>query len=146
MTLEEALIELGVEAGADPETVRRAYLRVIKVRKPKSDPDGFKRAREAYEIARDEGQLAALVHRFAGSGSAEPATGDAKPAAASGGGAAPGGVQDAESRDDVIFQGFLAAWKSIPRSDDPRKWLEIAREAVAALPTIGAPTGSWCSR
>ena len=133
VTLEEALVELGVEAGADPETVRRAYLRVIKVRKPESDPDGFKRAREAYEIARDEGQLEALVHRFAGAGTgagtgtvAVPA-GDAKPA--------PGGSgEDAESRDDIIFQGFMAAWQSIPRSDNPRKRLEIAREAVATLP------------
>jgi hypothetical protein len=137
VTLEEALVELGVEAGADPETVRRAYLRVIKVRKPESDPDGFKRAREAYEIARDEGQLAALVQRFtgtgagAGPGAAAEATGDAKPATAPGG---TGSGDDAASRDDIIFQGFMTAWQSIPRSADPRKRLEIAREAVAALP------------
>lgn len=61
MTLQEALAELGLEAGADPDAVRRAYLRLIKVRKPETDPQGFKRAREAYEIARPESQLQAFA-------------------------------------------------------------------------------------
>ena len=52
MPLSEALGELGVEAGAEAETIRRAYLRLIKTRNPERDPAGFQRARQAYELAR----------------------------------------------------------------------------------------------
>jgi hypothetical protein len=43
-------VELGVEPGAEPDTIRRAYLRKVKVHKPEVDPDGFKRVREAFEV------------------------------------------------------------------------------------------------
>jgi tetratricopeptide (TPR) repeat protein len=51
MTLDEALGELGVERGASPDEVRRAYLRLVKTRKPEEDPVGFRRLREAFERA-----------------------------------------------------------------------------------------------
>jgi len=50
MTLDEALQELGIERSASPEEARRAYLRGVKTRKPESDPEGFRRLREAYEL------------------------------------------------------------------------------------------------
>jgi hypothetical protein len=50
MTPAEALRELGIEAGATPEAIRRAYLRGVKTRKPETDPEGFRRLREAYEL------------------------------------------------------------------------------------------------
>src|SRR4051812_21230352 len=50
MTFDEALRELGIDTSATPEEVRRAYLRGIKTRKPETDPEGFRRLREAYEI------------------------------------------------------------------------------------------------
>jgi hypothetical protein len=50
VTFDEALRELGIDASATPEEARRAYLRGIKVRKPETDPEGFRRLREAYEI------------------------------------------------------------------------------------------------
>jgi hypothetical protein len=50
MTLEEALTELGVDAAMSAEEVRRAYLRLVKTRKPETDPEGFLRLREAYEL------------------------------------------------------------------------------------------------
>jgi hypothetical protein len=52
VTLDEALYELGVQRGAGAEAARRAYLRLLKVRKPEADPEGFRRLREAYEIVR----------------------------------------------------------------------------------------------
>ena len=55
MTLDEARRELGVAAADDDETVRRAYLRLLKTRKPDADPIGFQRLREAYEVARARG-------------------------------------------------------------------------------------------
>ena len=61
MTLTEAWTELGVEPGADAETVRRAYLRLIKTRKPESDPVGFQRARAAFEVARADGEIESLA-------------------------------------------------------------------------------------
>jgi hypothetical protein len=52
VSFDEALEVLGVEAGADGVAVRRAYLRLVKKHNPERDPDGFRRVREAYEIAR----------------------------------------------------------------------------------------------
>lgn len=49
MTFEEALAELGIEDDAGPDLARRAYLRLLKTRKPETDPQGFMRLREAYE-------------------------------------------------------------------------------------------------
>jgi hypothetical protein len=53
VTLDEALAELGVDRGATPEEARRAYLRLLKTRKPETDPAGFRRAREAYEMSKE---------------------------------------------------------------------------------------------
>lgn len=52
MTLDEALNELGIDYDADAERARRAYLRLLKKRKPEVDRDGFMRLREAYELAK----------------------------------------------------------------------------------------------
>ncbi|MBO6935095.1 MAG: J domain-containing protein [Deltaproteobacteria bacterium] len=49
MDLREAYERLDVEAGTPPKTARRAYLKLLKVHKPESDPDGFQRIREAWE-------------------------------------------------------------------------------------------------
>ncbi|MCA9699641.1 MAG: J domain-containing protein [Myxococcales bacterium] len=54
MDRDEALSLLGVDAGADPRTVKRAYLRRLKKTKPERDPEGFKRLREAYELLEQE--------------------------------------------------------------------------------------------
>ena len=51
MTFVEALGELGLEAGASPEAIRAAYLKLLRVRRPDRDPQGFQRLREAYERA-----------------------------------------------------------------------------------------------
>lgn len=53
MTADEARKLLGVELGADKSTVRRAYLRLLKVHKPETDPEGFQRLREAYELVEE---------------------------------------------------------------------------------------------
>ncbi|MFZ5442995.1 MAG: hypothetical protein ACOZQL_23515 [Myxococcota bacterium] len=45
-----AFDELGLARDTPPEQLRRAYLRVIKTRKPEQDPEGFRRAREAFEL------------------------------------------------------------------------------------------------
>jgi hypothetical protein len=50
MTLDEARQELGIDASATSDEARRAYLRGIKIRKPETDPEGFRRLREAYEL------------------------------------------------------------------------------------------------
>jgi hypothetical protein len=50
--LEHARSLLGVDASADAETIRRAYLRAIKKTKPERDPEGFQKIREAYELAK----------------------------------------------------------------------------------------------
>src|SRR5688572_19736718 len=52
MTPDEAFRELGTNPEANLDTVRRSYLRLLKTRKPESDPAGFMRLREAYELAR----------------------------------------------------------------------------------------------
>jgi hypothetical protein len=52
MTYAEALAELGIDADATSEEARRAYLRLLKARKPEEDRAGFMRLREAYEIVK----------------------------------------------------------------------------------------------
>lgn len=42
--------ELGLAAGTPSGELRRAYLRAVKQRKPEVDPEGFRRAREAFEL------------------------------------------------------------------------------------------------
>lgn len=59
MTHDEALRELGLDAEATPDQIRRAYARGVKTRKPEVDPDGFRRLREAYEVAAGRGETAA---------------------------------------------------------------------------------------
>jgi hypothetical protein len=59
MTRAEALRELGLETGATPDEIRRAYLRGVKARKPEVDPEGFRRLREAYELLTQSGRSAA---------------------------------------------------------------------------------------
>jgi hypothetical protein len=49
VTLDEARAELGLDAAATPDESRRAYLRGIKTRRPETDPEGFRRLREAFE-------------------------------------------------------------------------------------------------
>ena len=52
MTFDEAFQEIGVVPGSSQEEIRRAYLRLVKARKPEVDPEGFRRLREAYELLR----------------------------------------------------------------------------------------------
>ncbi len=53
MTVQEALETLGITAEATADEVRRAYLRLLKQHKPEVDPEGFRRLREAYELAKE---------------------------------------------------------------------------------------------
>jgi hypothetical protein len=53
VNLDEALTELGIEYGASADDARRAYLRLLKTRKPEVDREGFMRLREAYEVVRE---------------------------------------------------------------------------------------------
>lgn len=50
MTTDEALEVLGVATDTPPGDVRRAYLRAVKAHPPESDPEGFARVRDAYEL------------------------------------------------------------------------------------------------
>jgi hypothetical protein len=52
VTLDEALNELGIDRESDAEGARRAYLRLLKKRKPEVDREGFMRLREAYECVK----------------------------------------------------------------------------------------------
>lgn len=123
MTVQEALAELGVEPGADVETIRRAYLRLVKTRKPEADPEGFKRAREAFEVARGAGEMEALM--------VASATPEPPPSAEASAG-------DPEKTPPPVridpFQPYLDAWKAIPASSDMRLRLKVAVDARAALP------------
>jgi hypothetical protein len=60
MDLESALSELGVAHGTAFQDVRRAYLRLLKTRKPEIDPDGFLRLRAAFETVQS---LLASLHQ-----------------------------------------------------------------------------------
>ena len=53
MELREAYQRLGVEPGTAPKTARRAYLKLLKVHRPETDPAGFQALREAWETIED---------------------------------------------------------------------------------------------
>jgi hypothetical protein len=53
VTLDEAFAELGINRDATADEARRAYLKLLKLRKPETDPQGFMRLREAYELAKE---------------------------------------------------------------------------------------------
>lgn len=44
---------LGVPAGASEEEIQEAYRRKVREHPPQTDPEGFKRVREAYEFLQD---------------------------------------------------------------------------------------------
>lgn len=75
MTLDEALNELGIDHEADAEGARRAYLRLLKKRKPEVDRDGFMRLREAYELAKPYFEQVEMFRALEKAASAAP-TGD----------------------------------------------------------------------
>jgi hypothetical protein len=53
MTFDQALVELGIDRDAGPEEARRAYLKLLKTRRPETDPQGFMRLREAFDRLKD---------------------------------------------------------------------------------------------
>jgi hypothetical protein len=57
VTPDQALAELGIDRKAGEQGARRAYLRLLKVRKPEVDPEGFMRLREAYEYLKGAGWI-----------------------------------------------------------------------------------------
>jgi hypothetical protein len=75
VTLDEAIAELRIDRNTSPDEARRAYLRLLKQRKPEVDPEGFQRLREAYELLRNS-----LAWRHATAGRA-PESGPPSPVA-----------------------------------------------------------------
>ncbi len=45
---------LGVSPQADDDTIRKAYLELVRRFSPDSDPDAFKRISQAYELVKNE--------------------------------------------------------------------------------------------
>jgi hypothetical protein len=138
VTPEEAFAELGIEPGAAADSARRAYLRLIKTRRPEADPAGFQRARQAYEVIRGlaelEGFAAESARRF-GERAGADAPGAREPDDR-------GGAPARDGRSDAVddaFHGFLRAWEAVPASANQHERLEIAFEAVSALPQDPRP-------
>jgi curved DNA-binding protein CbpA len=50
VTLDEALEVLGMTQGSDAATVRRAYLKLLRVHSPERDPVAFQRVRSTFEL------------------------------------------------------------------------------------------------
>ncbi|MBI4956199.1 MAG: hypothetical protein HY908_29545 [Myxococcales bacterium] len=76
MTFDEALRELGIDAGADDASVRRAYLRAVRRHSPERDPEGFLRVRQALGCVSAE-----LEWRRSSGHPARPTPDDAEPSA-----------------------------------------------------------------
>jgi hypothetical protein len=142
LTLADALRVLGLEPGADPETVRRAYLKLIKQHKPEQDPAGFQRLRDAYEIARAGGIFETMVIARTRRDPAPPSHSppspliawvpppSTEPATAAAG---------AEAGDP--FERFAVAWSRLAASAAPSERVKVAREAITALPDD--PRAHW---
>jgi hypothetical protein len=119
MTFDEALRELGLTTTVDASSARRAYLKLIKTRKPESDPEGFQRAREAWE------RIASQLEQ--GARSVSLAVAPLTPAAPAAGGSL--GDNVAATEDD-----FRAEFAALPPGTSVEAPLAIARRAVAQLP------------
>jgi hypothetical protein len=132
VTPDEAFAELGIVPGVDADSARRAYLRLIKTRRPEADPAGFQRARQAYELVRGMTEIEAFAAE------SEPgvryAAVPAEPEAA--------GAAERLARSES-FIGFLRAWEAAPAvsAGEQHERLEIALEAVSALPQD--PRAHW---
>jgi hypothetical protein len=109
VTEEEALqiLQLGARTG-EPDEIRRAYLRRVKVVKPEVDPAGFARLREAYEFL----SRPVLVVKAAGPAAPAPDRPGPPPA------------------EPNPFDAYRERLVNRPYHEQ----LAIAREAVAALP------------
>ncbi|RYZ37927.1 MAG: hypothetical protein EOO71_26075 [Myxococcaceae bacterium] len=121
MDFKEALQELGVEADPGGDTVRRAYLRQLKTRRPETDPEGFARLRQAYETV-----LAAREGREGPRIQAEPLT---QPEAGASEASGPVSLSP-----QCVFERFLAEFRALPPDAPPEAPVEVARRAVEALP------------
>jgi len=128
LTLADALRVLGLEPGADPKTVRRAYLKLIKQHKPEQDPAGFQRLRDAYEIARAGGIFETMV--------IARTRRDPAPAASTEPAAQADGLEAGDA-----FERFAGAWSRLAPSADRSEYMRVAREAMAALPDD--PRAHW---
>ncbi|MBS2029711.1 MAG: J domain-containing protein [Deltaproteobacteria bacterium] len=116
MTRDEALGELGLDASADRDTIRRSYLRLIKTRSPEKDPTGFGKLRVAYDTLR------ALAD-----GRPPPST-EAEPAPATEASKAPEGA--AQDR----LESFRREFAALAGDVGPDVPIGIARRAVEAAP------------
>jgi hypothetical protein len=140
VTREEALAELGLDPDSDADSTRRAYLRLIKERRPESDPEGFQRAREAYEIARAaaafEAFAAQSAHHLpdAAGGTSNDGRRTDNPPSDSGRDTTAYPPEANLSPADTAFAGFIRTWEAVPAFSDPEARIKIARDAVAALP------------
>ncbi len=59
MAQEDPFEVFGVSPDADDATIRRAYLRLLRLHPPERDPDGFRRIRAAFEAVRSQQDRAA---------------------------------------------------------------------------------------
>lgn len=79
MTYDEALREIGVAPGSSQEEIRRAYLRLVKTRKPETDPEGFRLLREAFELLRHLPEASPEIRLHPRSAEKRPARQQAEP-------------------------------------------------------------------
>lgn len=66
MTASEAFETLGLSPDADARAIKRAYHKLLKRHKPDSDPEGFRRVRDAFEVASDAEAMRAFEAGFDG--------------------------------------------------------------------------------
>lgn len=64
MTASEAFEILGLCADADARAIKRAYHKLLKRHKPDSDPEGFRRLRDAFEVASEAEAMLAFQAQF----------------------------------------------------------------------------------
>jgi hypothetical protein len=140
MDLAEALAELSLEADSphDDASIRRAYLKGVKVRKPETDPEGFRRLREAYDLLRTFGPALAFATKQPRKESERENAGAADEEVAETAGGAAEATVDEEPTDGDWFgpdslQPFRERFAAVPAKSWTER-LEIAREAYRELP------------
>jgi hypothetical protein len=132
VTFEEGLQVLGVGEDSSADTVRRAYLRLVKQHKPDRDPDGFKRIREAFELV--SASIAFRRHLNAAEGDEAPVDATRNSVPDPDGEHAEVAPTALERPHESELAPYLARVEKLRKKDLRRGAVAIWKEAVSAFP------------
>jgi hypothetical protein len=136
VTFAEALAELGIDISAGPDQARRAYLRLLKTRKPEVDPSGFMRLREAYELVKPH---LSMLERMRAEAEAQTEPEAAAPEATEPEAAAPGTAEPEAAEPQATEPEATASETFAPETAEPQATAPQATHPESTAPAPITP-------